>query len=591
MMIGGGNRKLFTAIHNGRWAECCRLSRQTNGAGSCKNFCHLFGSFPDLFSDTMNTVAMKQLDDASLVAESLTGNREAFGQVVARYQTLICSLAYSGTGNLSQSEDLAQETFVAAWKQLAKLREPHKLRSWLCGIARNIIYDALKKQGREPSHAAAPLDAIQESPAPEQQPHDFTISNEEAAILWRSLERIPEIYREPLVLFYREQQSVATVAATLDLTEDAVKQRLSRGRKLLHEQVLAFVEGALARTRPEKAFTLAVLASLPGLAFSAKAAAAGAAAKGGAAAKTTGAMGLLGAMLGPLIVFVPNYIAYRVTLAGAQTVEERAAIKSFYSKVAAWTSALFIPVVVVVLWLARNQADRSFLSGLLAVCLVLIFLPVIFSLGIATSRKSRQYYSKVLTRDYAGVFPKPAWEYCSQAKLFGLPLVHICIGDRFSVLKGPVKAWIAVGHAAIGGLFALGAWAIAPISVGGLSVGLLSFGGLAVGGVALGGIAVGVWPLFGGLLIGWQAFNGCFAIAWSAAVGEFALAHDFALGRFALAAQANNELAQQFIFPNAFFRCAEIITRHWLWLNLLWIIPFFTLWQTTRKRLPQQENP
>ena len=139
-----------------------------------------------------------------------------------------------------------------------------------------------------------------------------TISREEEAILWRSLERIPEIYREPLVLFYREHQSVEAVAENLDLTEDAVKQRLSRGRKFLHEQVLAFIEGALARTRPEKAFTLVVLASLPGLTFSAKAAAMGAAAKG-TTAKATGAFGVLGAMLGPLTVFVPNYFAYRVT--------------------------------------------------------------------------------------------------------------------------------------------------------------------------------------------------------------------------------------------------------------------------------------
>jgi DNA-directed RNA polymerase specialized sigma24 family protein len=81
----------------------------------------------------MNLITMETIEtsDANLVTESLTGNREAFGQIVARYQTLVCSLAYSGTGSLSQSEDLAQETFVAAWKQLGNLREPHKLRSWL----------------------------------------------------------------------------------------------------------------------------------------------------------------------------------------------------------------------------------------------------------------------------------------------------------------------------------------------------------------------------------------------------------------------------------------------------------------------------
>src|SRR5712675_2050284 len=146
--------------------------------------------------------------DSELVIQSLAGDRDAFDRIVTRYQTLLCSLAYSATGSLSQSEDLAQETFITAWKQLADLREPEKLRSWLCRISRNLTYDALRKQGREPIHKAEPLEAIQESPAPEPLPSDYMISREEEAILWRSIERIPESYREPLVLYYREHQSV-----------------------------------------------------------------------------------------------------------------------------------------------------------------------------------------------------------------------------------------------------------------------------------------------------------------------------------------------------------------------------------------------
>ena len=92
--------------------------------------------------------------DAELVAGSLSGNRDAFGQIIARYQSLISSLAYSATGSLSHSEDLAQETFVTAWKRLRDLREPGKLRSWLCGIARNLINNWLRRQGCEPSYRA-----------------------------------------------------------------------------------------------------------------------------------------------------------------------------------------------------------------------------------------------------------------------------------------------------------------------------------------------------------------------------------------------------------------------------------------------------
>jgi DNA-directed RNA polymerase specialized sigma24 family protein len=65
---------------------------------------------------------MTDSSDSELVTQSLAGNRDAFGWIVARYQSLLCSLAYSATGSLNQSEDLAQETFITAWKQLAELR-------------------------------------------------------------------------------------------------------------------------------------------------------------------------------------------------------------------------------------------------------------------------------------------------------------------------------------------------------------------------------------------------------------------------------------------------------------------------------------
>jgi RNA polymerase sigma factor (sigma-70 family) len=224
--------------------------------------------------------------DAELVAQSREGSREAFGRIVARYQSLVCALAYSATGSLSQSEDLAQETFVAAWKQLAALREPEKLRAWLCSIARNLIRNSLRRLGREPVHGAESLEAAREFPAPEPPPVEKVINREEEAILWRSLEQIPEIYREPLVLFYREHCSVEAVAQALELSKDAVHQRLSRGRKCLQEQVLAFVEGALAKTGPDTAFTTSVVAALPLLAATTQSATAGAtAAKGGTAIK------------------------------------------------------------------------------------------------------------------------------------------------------------------------------------------------------------------------------------------------------------------------------------------------------------------
>src|ERR1051325_1351659 len=102
--------------------------------------------------------------DVELVSRSLVGNREAFGQIVARYQSLICSVAYSATGNLSQSEDLAQETFLTAWKKLGELGEPQKFRAWLCGITRNLVNNSFRTLGREPTHRAGDLDTAQDTP-------------------------------------------------------------------------------------------------------------------------------------------------------------------------------------------------------------------------------------------------------------------------------------------------------------------------------------------------------------------------------------------------------------------------------------------
>src|SRR5207302_507325 len=115
---------------------------------------------------------------------------------------------YSATGNVRQSEDLAQETFLDAWRALGQLREAAKLRRWLCGIARHRISRAFARAAREPSHGAESLDAVHALAAADPLPPELAVSREEQAIMWRALEEIPANYREPLILFYRENQSV-----------------------------------------------------------------------------------------------------------------------------------------------------------------------------------------------------------------------------------------------------------------------------------------------------------------------------------------------------------------------------------------------
>jgi len=520
-----------------------------------------------------NTMPVMANNDAELVGATLSGNRDAFTQIVSRYQSLICSLAYSATGSLGQSEDLAQETFIAAWKHLGRLRERGKLRAWLCGIARNRINNFLRSEGREPLREAGPLENAIESHAAGPLPVDYTISREEADILWRALERIPEIYREPLVLFYREQQSIETVAAGLDLTEDAVKQRLSRGRKMLQEQVLSFVEGALARTNPGPTFTFNVLAALPAVTFSAKAATLGAALKGGAGAKAAGAAGWLGAIFTPLLVIFGNYASYKMSLDEAQTDMERYHVKRVFRISLLITLVLAaILAVPLVMWTVRSEQSLVTFCGIFFSQTIVIYFLTIFVFVMGTLSHRKKYLENILIEQYGGHFPPAAYEYRSRASLFGLPLFHIRIGDRFDVIRGPVKAWIAIGSShSIGVIFASGGIAIAPISFGGIGIGLISFGAIGMGIVSLSAIALGVWS-FGALAFGWQICCGCGA-AWHAAAGGIVFARDFAAGGIAHAAQANNSVAVEFLRQTPFFRIAEFIARYNLW--ALWVIPMF----------------
>ena len=530
---------------------------------------------------TNRMMTAEEHSDAELVSRSLAGDRDAFSRIVSRYQTLICSLAYSRIGNLGQSEDIAQETFITAWKHLRLLREPAKLRSWLCGIVRHRIHKNLRREGHEPVHEAEPLERADDSPATEALPSEQALRREEEAILWRSLERIPESYREPLILFYREHQSVEAVAKELELSEDAVKQRLSRGRKLLQEEVLAFVEGALERTSPGKAFTLGVLATIPILSTSAKAATLGAvAAKGTVAAKAAVGAGLLNAIIGPVLGVLGPWLQYRVFLAAAKTEQERTGIRKYYHRLLGIMLGFALGLVALIILGRKFVNTHPLLFTAALVSLVAAYIVAAARMGMWANRMFRELRGEQAALDENRA-AQPYWEYRSRFELLGLPFVHIRF-SRTSVRRGPIKAWIAAGDFAFGVLFAFGGLAVAPLSIGGIAIGLMPWGGVAVGLFAIGGFALGGW-VFGGFALGWQSFGGC-AVAWNAAKGGLAIARDFALGGVAHAAQINNDIASEFMKNSPFFRRMDTLSRYIGWLNLLWLIPLIGWWRILAKR-------
>ncbi len=494
-------------------------------------------------SESMSSLEVTS--DADLVAASLAGDRTAFGRIVERYQRLLCSLAYSATGQMSQSEDLAQDAFIDAWRQLSALREPEKLRSWLCGILRHKVGRLRRADGKEPVRQAETLEDAGELMSVEMPVADLAMQQEEQAILWSALERVPELYREPLVLYYREHRSVEHVAVALDLTEDAVKQRLARGRKILQEQVLAFVEGALVRSTPGRVFTIAVLAAIPEIATPAKAAGIGVAAvHGGMLAKSTGIAALLASCSG----VVSTAMALRANLDQARTPRERRTVVKV-------TLGIFFGVwgFLLAWYLLRAAAFqwwecRVWFAGIaqaLVLTAVVVWpwtmLRVMRGMRVLRSTERREHPE--MFRDARDQIGSSAGIYRSRLKLFGVPLVHA----RFSHAdegESPVFGWFAGGDRAYGLLFAWGGYAVAPISVGAVSVGFLTVGGLSVGVISLGTLSVGVLAI-GCVSVGIKAYAWLSALGWSSAQGGgFAIARIAAEGPVALARHANDPVAR-----------------------------------------------
>ena len=259
------------------------------------------------------------MENDTLVEKSRCGDRDAFAQIVQRYQGMVSAVTLNVVGNYAQSEDLAQETFLTAWKKLPELREPEKLASWLYGIARRVALRWTEQHQRNPLRQAVALDAetmtdyqAQIADADRQQ------REQSLELIWSTVKELPETLREPLLLYYRFSKSVADIADSLELTEEAVRQRLSRGRKMLKAEVEKHVKSVLEATGPSEHFTVAVLAALPVFATAPEVfAATSVAGSAGAAAKSSGGVPVLAGIsvyLGWLanVVFIPLALLFGV---------------------------------------------------------------------------------------------------------------------------------------------------------------------------------------------------------------------------------------------------------------------------------------
>ncbi|MEM6995644.1 MAG: sigma-70 family RNA polymerase sigma factor, partial [Myxococcota bacterium] len=226
------------------------------------------------------------MTDEQLCVASGEGKRDAFVELVRRYQALVCAVTFAATTRRDVSEDLAQETFLAAWRGVGKVKDPARVGGWLASIARNLS----RKSHRSRTTERLPEPAmVSTDPDPEHAMADQQAS----ARLWDVLGTLPERSREAMILYYREERSAPRVAEMLGISVAAAEQRLSRGRRLLRDKLERELSREVTRTRPDAGFTRRVAAALPALPMLTPPAASGA---GASAATTKWAVLLLAAV-------------------------------------------------------------------------------------------------------------------------------------------------------------------------------------------------------------------------------------------------------------------------------------------------------
>ena len=171
--------------------------------------------------------------DRSLIDRARNGDLDAFESIVRARMDAVYRLTAAILGNEADARDAAQETFLAAWRQLPRLRDPERFEAWLQRVAVNAARQTHRARGRRgvreiPSSTVAAL-ADRAAGAP---PDD-------AAVLDVALATLPVEQRSILVLHHLDGHPLAAIAAILDIPEGTAKSRLFTARRALAEAIRA----------------------------------------------------------------------------------------------------------------------------------------------------------------------------------------------------------------------------------------------------------------------------------------------------------------------------------------------------------------
>jgi RNA polymerase sigma-70 factor, ECF subfamily len=173
--------------------------------------------------------------DAAAVALARDGDSEAFRALVERHSRAIYRLAYRMTGNPSDAEDVVQETFLRAYKQLSRFESRANFGTWVHRIAVNCSIDLIRSRPhREAGHDAADLEqfgAAEAADAGRPSPERLTLSTEVQERINGAMAALSQMERAAFMLRHFEGQSIDEISRALGLKTNATKHSIFRAVK------------------------------------------------------------------------------------------------------------------------------------------------------------------------------------------------------------------------------------------------------------------------------------------------------------------------------------------------------------------------
>jgi RNA polymerase sigma-70 factor (ECF subfamily) len=166
------------------------------------------------------------LEEAQVIDLVRAGEVDAFAEIVEHYQVPIQRYLYRLTGDYQMAQDLAQDTFLQAYKGILKTKADLSLKAWLYRIATN---NALQHHRRKRRLSFIPLDDCKKSDIPTTENHASLVG--EKIAMQETLSKVPEEQRTCLVLHFVEGFKYKEIAETLGISEDAVRKRVARGKQ------------------------------------------------------------------------------------------------------------------------------------------------------------------------------------------------------------------------------------------------------------------------------------------------------------------------------------------------------------------------